>query len=325
LSYWEILCDVSQSSIFPLACRHALRNSAGLAASFFCSKAEAIHATGAPVRMFKDIRNMTLSSALTNQILSYLNCGREKPSIRYLNQLVRAYIRHVPWESVSRIIKRNTTPETELCPRLPNEFWQEALKYGTGGTCFENNLAFFTLLNGLGFEGYLTINDMENPACHTASTIRLNGQKYLVDVAIPIHAALPIYDERISRRSTEFHQYTIRPVGKHSYSIERSHHPKRKIFTLIDAPIPLEKYREAIKRDYEETGYFLDRVIIVKVIENRLWRFSSVDIPFKLESFDKTSKQEMLLETNLLAKSISEHFEIDRDKIELALSYKHIV
>ena len=268
---------------------------------------------------------MTLSSELKTQILSYLSCSSEKPSIRYLNQLVRAYVRHVPWESVSRIIKRNTTPEIELCPRLPDEFWQETLKYGTGGTCFENNLAFFTLLNGLGFEGYLTINDMENPACHTASIITLNGQKYLADVAIPIHSALPIYDDQITRRSNEFHQYTIRPIGNNRYSIERSHHPKRKIFTLIDMPIPFKKYREAVQRDYEETGYFLDRVIIVKVIEDRLWRFSSVDAPFKLEGFDKTSRQEMLLETNNLAKSIAEHFEMDRDKIELALSYKHVV
>lgn len=226
---------------------------------------------------------------------------------------------------MSRIIKRNTTQKTELCPRLPEEFWLETLKYGTGGTCFENNLAFFTLLNELGFDGYLTINDMENPACHTASIITLNGQKYLADVAIPIHCALPIYDNQITRRSNEFHQYTIRPIGNQRYSIERSHHPKRKAFTLIDVPIPLEKYREAVQRDYEDTGYFLDRVIIVKVIENRLWRFSSMDTPFKLEGFDKTSKQEALLETNTIAKSLAERFEISRDKIELALSYKHIV
>lgn len=167
---------------------------------------------------------MTLSPELTSQILSYLGCGREKLSVRYLNRLIRAYIRRVPWESVSRIVKRHTTPETELCPRWPDEFWQEALKYGTGGTCFENNLAFFTLLNDLGFDGYLTINDMENPACHTASIITLNGQKYLADVTIPIHCALPIYANQLTRRSNEFHQYTIRPESNCRYAIEQSHH-----------------------------------------------------------------------------------------------------
>jgi arylamine N-acetyltransferase len=268
---------------------------------------------------------MTLSTELTSQILSFLGCPREKPSVRYLNRLIRAYIRHVPWESVSRIVKRHTTSETELCPRWPDDFWQEGLKYGTGGTCFENNLAFFTLLNELGFDGYLTINDMENPACHTANVITLNGQKYLADVAIPIHCALPIYANRITKRSNEFHHYTIRAESICRYAIERSHHPKRRIFTLVDVPIPLEEYRNAVQNDYEETGCFLDRVIIVKIIEGRLWRFSSVDLPYKLEGFDKTSKQEVILETNKLAKSLSECFGMDEDKIALALSYKQVI
>jgi arylamine N-acetyltransferase len=268
---------------------------------------------------------MELSPELTSQILSYLGSRREKPSIRYLNRLIQAYIRRVPWESVSRIVKRHTTPKTELCPRWPGEFWQEALKYGTGGTCFENNLAFFTLLSNLGFDGYLTINDMEQPACHTASVINVNEQKYLADVAIPIDCALPIHANQLTRRSNEFHHYTIRPESNFRYSIERSHHPKRRIFTLVEMQVPLEEYRGAVQRDYEETGYFLDQVIIVKIIENRLWRFSSSEIPFKLEGFDKTSKKEMLLETNRLAQSLSDHFEIDQDKIEEALLYKQII
>src|SRR5512144_17491 len=118
------------------------------------------------------------SLALTDQILAYLSCPRKPPSVRYLNRLIRAYIRRVPWESASRIVKRHTTPETIRCPRWPEEFWMEALSKGTGGTCFENNLAFFTLLNTLGFHGYLTINDMlDKRACHTAIIISLQRQK----------------------------------------------------------------------------------------------------------------------------------------------------
>jgi arylamine N-acetyltransferase len=268
---------------------------------------------------------MIIHQDLTSEILSFLGCSREKPSARYLNRLIRAYIRHVPWESVSRIIKRYTTPETELCPRWPDEFWQEALEYGTGGTCFENNLAFLTLLHELGFDGYLTINDMENPACHTASVITLAGQKYLADVAIPIHCALPVHADRITRRSNEFHHYTVRAESNCRYAVERSHHPKRKIFTLVDVPVPLKEYRNAVQNDYEPTGYFLDQVIIVKVITDRLWRFSSAEHPYKLEGFDKTSRQEVILETNRLAQSLSECFGMDEDKIALALSYKQII
>lgn len=268
---------------------------------------------------------MDLSAQRISQILSFLDMRREKPSVRYLNRLLEAHICHVPWESISRILKRETTAETERCPRWPEEFWQDALQYGTGGTCFENNLAFFTLLNALGFDGYLTINDMENPACHTASILILNGQEYLADVAIPIHCALPLHSDRITRRSHAFHTYTIRPESNRRYVIERSHHPKRRIFTLVNTPIPPAEYRNAVQNDYEETGYFLDRVIIVKIIGSRLWRFSSAELPFKLEGFDKTSRKEVILETGQLAKSLSECFGIDLDKIGQALSYRHVI
>lgn len=269
--------------------------------------------------------NFSLSPKLTNQILKYLGCDRETPSIRYLNRLIQAYNCHVPWESVSRIIKRHTTVDTTLCPRWPEEFWDEALSFGTGGTCFECNLAFYTLLTLLGFTGYLTINDMESPACHTASLISLPRQKYLVDVAIPIYCAIPVHSEKITKRLTQYHHYTIRPVGNSKYRVERSHHPKRYIFTLVDVPVPIEDYKMAVAKDYEEGGYFLDRVIIVKVIGNKLWRFSSMDRPFILESFDKTSKEEVKLTPARLEQSLADCFGIPARKIAAALSYVKLV
>jgi hypothetical protein len=90
-------------------------------------------------------------------------------------------------------------------------------------------------------------------------------------------------------------------------------------------PIPLEEYRRAVQKDYEETGYFLDRVVIVKVIEGQLWCFSSEDTPFKLEIFDKAHRQEVLLEANTLVKALSENFGIDKEKIASALLYKHVI
>ena len=94
---------------------------------------------------------------------------------------------------------------------------------------------------------------------------------------------------------------------------------------MVDVPVPLEEYRKAVQNDYEETGYFLDRVIIVKVIGDRLWRFSSAEIPYKLEGFDKTSRQEVMLETQKLAQSLAERFDMDLNKIALALSYRHVI
>lgn len=259
---------------------------------------------------------------LTAQILAYLGCSRKPPSVRYLNQLIQAYIRRVPWESVSRIVKRHTTPDTASCPRWPEEFWSEALSHGTGGTCFENNLAFFTLLTSLGFHGYMTVNDIPpNRSCHTAAIIFWQGQKYLVDVAIPLYCALPVHKNKTTKRATPFHHYIVRPAGEDVFEIERSHHPKRDIFTLLDTPIALDVYRSAVKRDYGKTGYFLDRVILVKIIGDKLWRFSSAERPYKLEAFDKTGKQEKLLAPENLSQLVAERFGIAEELVARALSY----
>lgn len=269
---------------------------------------------------------ITLSPELTQQVLGYLGCLEKSPSVRYLNQLIQGYIRQVPFESVTRIIKRHTTDKTAECPRWPEEFWNEAMSFGSGGSCFECNLAFFSLLTNVGFDGYLTINDMgESRACHTASVILLQGQKYLVDVAIPLHCALPIHNDRSTKRLTRFHTYTIKPSGKAIFEVERSHHPKQNIFTLVDTPIPIGRYKIAVERDYEVNGYFLDRVVIVKVIGNRVWRFNSMERPFKLEGFDKMSRKEIIIPPERIAGTLAEHFDIPEGKIATALSCMDLV
>ncbi len=257
---------------------------------------------------------------LTSSILAYLGCPPRPPSARSLNELARAYIRRVPWESVTRLLRRHDTPRTADCPRWPEEFWAEALAAGTGGTCFENNLAFFSLLAALGYTGYLTINDMPpQRLCHTAIIILLHGQKYLVDVAIPLHCVLPVHPGRLTRRWTLFHQYTLRPAGEGVYQVERSHHPKRYIYTLLDRPVPPDEYRAAVERDYEPMGFFLDQVIIVKVIGDRLWRFNSLERPYVLQGFNKAGKVEVPLAPESLPRALAQKFDMPEGQIAAAI------
>lgn len=64
-----------------------------------------------------------LTDFLKKYILKSLGLPDEAPEPGYLNSLIRAYTRKVPWESVSRIIKRHKTIATVECPRWPGEFW----------------------------------------------------------------------------------------------------------------------------------------------------------------------------------------------------------
>jgi len=265
--------------------------------------------------------NQSLDNNMVQDILNYLECPGKAPTLRYLNRLVYAYIRKVPWESVSRIVKRHTTPITEDCPRWPEEFWHDAIQFCFGGTCFESNLAFYSLLMTLGYDGYLTVNDMgDSRGCHAATVIILDGEKYLVDITIPVHNAVRLDRQKVTRQRTTFHNYTIRPVQENKYEVERSHHSHRNAFTLIDVPVSLPDYLTIVENDYKETGFFLKSVVMVKVIEDKTWRFFSDIQPYKLESFNRSGKTEILLAQETMTESLASLFQMPIDKISYAIS-----
>lgn len=259
-----------------------------------------------------------LSSPHVQAILAFLGCQPGQPSLRRLDLLIDAYTRRVPWESAFRIVKRHTEPD--LCPRWPEEFWSDAIERGGGGTCFESNYAFLALLRSIGYEGYLTINDMgATRACHSALVVSLDGRRYLVDVGIPLHRAIPIAPDRASHRFGPLHRYSVRPAGPRRFEVERSRHPKRNVYTLLDSPVAQDAYEAAIAADYGEGGLFLDQVIITKVIEGRVWRFSSAERPFRIEAFGGAGKLELPLDERQPTAELAERFGMDRAAIEMAL------
>lgn len=262
-----------------------------------------------------------MKNQMTEKVLNHLECPRKAPTLRYLNRLIQTYIRRVPWESVSRIVKRRATPETKDCPRLPEEFWNDALERGFGGTCYESSLAFYSLLISLGYEGYLTVNDMgETRGCHAAITILLGGKKYLVDVTIPVHAAVRINPRRVTRRRTLLYNYALHPVRKNVYEVTRSPHPNRVAFTLIDVPVSLPEYHVILQNDYLETGHFNKSVVMNKVIKNRTTRFFSDNEPYKLERFNGQGKRETPLRIKSLPHVLAKTFNMPEGEIAEALS-----
>ena len=264
-----------------------------------------------------------LNHELATDVLNYLDLPRRAPTLRFLNQLIHVYIRRVPWESVSRIVKRHTTSEIKDCPRLPEEFWSNAMLFGFGGTCFESSLAFYSLLMALGYEGYLTVNDMgESHGCHAAIIILLHGQKFLVDITIPVHAAVRIEPQKIVRRKTLLFDYKIRPIAENKYEVERSHRPSKNLFTLIDIPISLSDYIAVVENDYTEAnGRFLKSVVMVKVVNEQGQRFFSDQKPYKLESFDRTGRTEKLIKAERLPHTLAELFQMPEVSIQTALDW----
>lgn len=265
------------------------------------------------------MEEVTLSVKLTQTVLAHLGVTAVSPSLSFLDQLMAAWCRTVPWETAFRMVKRARTPETADCPRWPDEFWHDNLHKGGGGTCFESNYAFFSLLRALGFEGYLTINNMgESVGCHTAVIVFLNGQKWLADVGIPLYTPLPVSPHGTMHRASQFQLYTVRPDGENRYQIERSPHPAPNIFTLIDQPVSDEAYRAATTADYGKNGLFLDKVVVNKVVGGQPWRFNSAELPWQLNRFEWGKRFDKEIEGEVET-AVSRYFGVDIETVQIAL------
>lgn len=261
-----------------------------------------------------------LSNKQKSDVLTHLGVVETIPTLSFLEQLVATYCRTVPWESVFRIVRRAETAEPTHCPRWPQQFWQDAIMRGSGGTCFESNYAFFALLQTLGYDGYLTINNMGDAiGCHTAIIIVLGGQKWLVDVGLPIYVPLPISRRGVMHRSSPFLHYTVQPNGRSRYQIERRPHPKQIAFTLIDNMVDDATYRAATAADYGENGLFLDFVIVNKIINHQPWRFNMNERPWRLNRFEWGKRIDTEIEGEAAA-AVAQHFGMDTAVVQQAFT-----
>jgi arylamine N-acetyltransferase len=266
---------------------------------------------------------MTLSSNLTRRILHHFALEKAQPVLRYLTALLNAYVQTVPWESASRIVRRAHVTKTEDCPRWPEEFWEGVLEHGLGGTCFESNYAFLALLQALGFEGYLTINDMHDyVGCHTATVIEIDGVQWMADAGFPVLVPLQLDANRHTAAESHWLNYIAQPEQNNVFVIERAPHPKPYCFTVLNTPVADANYRVATTNDYGPNGLFLHEVVINKVMDAALWRFSTRDLPLHLETFHNNQRVDIPIEGNLdhVAHIIATKFQMNEATLREALA-----
>lgn len=237
-----------------------------------------------------------------------------------LRHLLDRYTRIVPWESASRIVRRAKYESRDDCPVFAESFWESALERGTGGTCYESNYAFFSLLLRLGYDGYLTINDMGTSiGCHSAIIIWLEGRKYLVDVGFPLHVVLPLPEREMLRVESQFFHYRIIAGEANRYTIRRRPHPRDYVFTLVDEPVADADYRAITIHDYRhDGGQFLNEIVIRKVIDDQLWRFNSDDRPWHLQVFVDGERQNRYLDSDA-AGQLASTFDMEHEIVACAL------
>jgi arylamine N-acetyltransferase len=255
-------------------------------------------------------------------VLQHLNVEPEQPSVALLDHLVKAWSEHIPWESASRIARHRDPGDPSDYAWLPETFFDNAVNCGTGGTCFESNLAFRTLLEHLGFEVTLHFCDMEGETIdpHCTAVVHLNGEKYLADVGLPVPAALRLSPATTTSAQTAVYKFTATPIIENRWEVRRSSGDFDAVaFWLKSEPVPRDTFHARLLRDHEPDGLFLREVIIQKIIDGEMIRYSdgkglirrTVGVQ---KEFELTAAQKDNLEATLSA-----IFEMDQHIIHKAL------
>ncbi|MEO6253841.1 MAG: arylamine N-acetyltransferase [Ferruginibacter sp.] len=237
---------------------------------------------------------------------------KAKPSLEYLQKLITAYSTTVPWESFSRILRKDKLIEPEKCIRLEFEFWNDAITYGTGGTCYESNFAFNFLLKSLGFETYLTINEIKDKSSlHSAIIVSIDSTKFIVDIGYPLYAPIPLNKKKAVFVKQNKIEYVSTYLSEDRYLIENYPHPKPYLYHLTDKPIGIKDYLQICVDDYGEKGLFLDRMIIRKVKQGIPTRFDSEDLPFNIHQLQNGLKIKQYLDIENIIVTLSEFYNIN--------------
>lgn len=211
-------------------------------------------------------------------ILQHLKLELYQPNKAFLDQILKAWSRYIPWESASRIA-RHRKPEDSPAhyARFPADFFTNALQYGTGGTCFETNLALHHFLRDLGFSSTLHFCDMEgsisNPHC--ALIVTVEDTAYLADAGYPVPAALPLIPDQNTQIETTVYQFVAEAQGQNTWQIWRKAAAyEAKAFAIKAEVISESDFRMRLIQDHEPDGLFLDNVIISRTNDEDMLRYS---------------------------------------------------
>ena len=129
--------------------------------------------------------------ALT-KFMDYFHINGLQPGRQLFYEAARAFSR-IPYENISKIIRRAEAGSDENARRGPDEVIADHIRWGTGGTCFSLTSALCRIARGIGFEAdYLLADRGYGRNTHSALSVIIDGEPYLVDPGFLITEPVPL-------------------------------------------------------------------------------------------------------------------------------------
>jgi arylamine N-acetyltransferase len=139
------------------------------------------------------------------------------PDLDLLKAVVSSYA-EVPYENITKIIRKFSEPDRDLRLRGPDEVMKGFVEDHTGGTCFSLTWCLGSILSDAGYRCYPAMADMKRRNIHCALVVRIGGRKYLVDPGYLLGDPVELTADPVTI-PTSFGKVELRPRGAASYDL----------------------------------------------------------------------------------------------------------
>ncbi len=180
-------------------------------------------------------------------LLERLQVAYGPPELPLLQSLLSAFSL-IPYENVTKIVRRSRCGAAGESFRMPDELARDFIESGMGGTCFSLVYLFKQLLDATGFQSYLVLADRRyGENTHCACMVKSGERLYLADPGYLIFHPLPLSSTESLTYVTAACSLFVEPVdaGK-----------RYDVYTL--SPGGGKKFRYRIKNERVDDATFLD-------------------------------------------------------------------
>lgn len=206
-----------------------------------------------------------------DRYLRLLSIDRSEPSTAALRELVRAQMTRVPFETISKLLRRKRG-EPGTLPGLDG-YLDGIEQCHFGGTCYSNNYYFSLLLGHLGYDVSLCGADMNRPDVHIVSIVRIGSREFIVDVgyAAPFLVPMPRDIEHDFEIVLGRDRYVLRPQDSQGCSKLDMYRDGELRHGYRVKPIPrsINHFADVIAHSFSDDATFMNALLLVRFFPNR--------------------------------------------------------
>jgi arylamine N-acetyltransferase len=149
--------------------------------------------------------------------LGHFGLGAGGPELEMLRRVVASYS-NLPYENLTKIIKKFTAASPDERLRGPVEVVGGYVERHTGGTCFSLTYCLGSMLASAGYACYPVMADMKRPNIHCALVVEMDEKRYLVDPGYLVGEPVELTPAPV-RIATTFGVVELRPRQGERYDL----------------------------------------------------------------------------------------------------------